>query len=115
MIDFHFHKPWEQFAEMCRARFRRLHEAAGAGFRVLSEASMRRLVVTRRLGKAVRRNRVKRLLREFFRRHKAVLPRRDLIVMAKKGAAALSYQQVRDELARLLLSALMAHSVPELH
>lgn len=61
------------------------------------------LVVTRRLGKAVRRNRVKRLLREFFRRHKLEMPPQDLMIMAKKGAEALSYHQVKEELGRLLL------------
>jgi ribonuclease P protein component len=60
------------------------------------------LVVTRRLGNAVRRNRVKRLLREFFRRHKTELPAVDLVIMAKKGAAALGYHQVEEELGRML-------------
>ena len=60
------------------------------------------LVVTRRFGKAVRRNRMKRLLREFFRRHKGRLPSRDLVIMAKKGAEALNYDQVAEELGRLL-------------
>jgi len=63
-------------------------------------------VVTRRFGKAVRRNRVKRLLREFFRRHKALLPKQDLIIMAKKGAADLFYPEVQAELGRLLLNRL---------
>lgn len=62
------------------------------------------LVVTRRFGKAVRRNRMKRLLREFFRRHRQQLPGRDLVILAKKGAEALSFKQVEEELGRLLLS-----------
>ncbi len=62
------------------------------------------LVVTKRLGKAVQRNRVKRLLREFFRRHRTQLPAVDLVIMAKKGAAALGYHQVEEELGRLLLA-----------
>ena len=62
------------------------------------------LVVTKRLGKAVQRNRVKRLLREFFRRHRMQLPTVGLIIMAKKGAAELGYHQVEEELGRLLLA-----------
>ena len=62
------------------------------------------LVATRRLGKAVQRNRVKRVLREFFRRHQPGLPAFDLVIMAKKGAPALGYHQVEEELGRLLFS-----------
>lgn len=32
-------RTWEQFAEMCQARFGRLHAAAGAGFHILAEAN----------------------------------------------------------------------------
>ena len=62
------------------------------------------LVATRRMGKAVQRNRVRRLLREFFRRHQTGLPAFDLVIMAKKGASALGYHQVEEELGRLLFS-----------
>jgi ribonuclease P protein component len=69
------------------------------------------LVVTKRLGKAVRRNRVKRLLREFFRRHKDQLPPGDLLIMAKKGAAALDYHQVQEELSRVLLTRIKGRGI----
>jgi ribonuclease P protein component len=59
------------------------------------------VITTKRLGKAVRRNRVKRLLREFFRRHKGVLPPQDIVIIAKKGAVSLNYAEVAVELGRV--------------
>lgn len=44
------------------------------------------VTVTRKVGGAVRRNRVKRVLREIFRRHRADLsPALDLVVNARPG------------------------------
>jgi len=56
------------------------------------------LTVSRRVGKAVVRNALKRRLREFFREHKADLPPADLVIVAKPGSAGLTYHQVSREL-----------------
>lgn len=64
------------------------------------------ITVTRRFGKAVVRNRMKRVLREFFRVHRAqITPAQNILIIPKGGAPVLDFTQVAEELERILLSA----------
>jgi ribonuclease P protein component len=59
------------------------------------------LTVSRQVGHAVRRNRIKRLLRELFRTHRALFPAAaDIVVIAKTGCAVQGFDDVLHELER---------------
>ncbi len=61
------------------------------------------VTTSRKVGGSPERNRIRRMVREFFRRqHPALVPPRDLLVIARPGAAALGYWDVARELSRAL-------------
>jgi len=62
------------------------------------EAARLGITVSKKIGCAVTRNRLKRYVRDIFRHNKAELPAVDINVIARNGSAAMSYESFRYEL-----------------
>ncbi|MDB4974906.1 MAG: Ribonuclease protein component [Myxococcaceae bacterium] len=86
-----------------REQARRVHTRSFVLLIARSEHAQARLGITvsRQVGNAVRRNRVKRLLREAFRLQRSLFPAgADVVAIAKSGCLPLSLSDVQSELAQ---------------
>ena len=71
------------------------------------------LSVSKKVGTAVKRNRVRRRLKEIFRASTVVLPNSlDLVISARPGTAEASFEELNEEFLRSL-SMLNNDSAPE--
>jgi ribonuclease P protein component len=60
------------------------------------------ITVSSKVGNSVVRNRIKRRVREFFRRRAALRPSVDILVIARKSAASLAGKSIQGELEKIL-------------
>ena len=63
------------------------------------------ITVSKKIGNSVKRNGIKRLIREFFRCHKTHFPQGyDIVIVARKDAGNLDFWSVTEELEQFLQS-----------
>ena len=59
------------------------------------------ITVTKKVGTAVQRNRIKRVVREVFRRNRPLFPgSHDIVFIAKRGSTGIDYESLLNELQR---------------
>lgn len=71
------------------------------------------LSVSKRLGNAVVRNRIKRLLRHVLQKHQEYLGTEDFVLIARKGTECLDYHQIETNLLHLLKLANIYKEAPD--
>lgn len=92
-----------EFVQLSRRGFR----VQSANFIIISSANQRPqsrlgITVSAKVGNSVVRNRIKRQVRECFRRRRSALqPGADILVIARAGAAAIAGRNIEGELGRL--------------
>ena len=73
------------------------------------------VTVSKKIGCAVTRNRVKRFVRETFRHNKCLLPAVDLNVIARSGAATMDFPALQQELLKAFRHIGVSPCSKELH
>jgi ribonuclease P protein component len=84
-------------------RLRTAHFTVFVARNGLGRSSRLGITASKKVGGAVTRNRVKRLIREVYRLHKGLFPAGcDIVVSARESAGDLRFRKVREELLELV-------------